>query len=67
MEFIKVELILTETKEGQGKDSIQVGLNSGSHHKQQANIQLQGGSEQANQPAYVISFLLILRPMVLRP
>lgn len=47
--------ILTETKEGQGKDSIQVGLNAGSHHKQQANIQLQGGSQQANQPAYVIS------------
>lgn len=47
--------ILNETKEGQGKDSIQVGLNAGSHHKQQANIQLQGGSEQANQPAYVIS------------
>lgn len=47
--------ILAESKEGQGKDSIQVGLNSGSHHKQQANIQLQGGSEQANQPAYVIS------------
>ncbi len=47
--------ILAETKEGQGKDSIQVGLNAGSHHKQQTNIQLQGGSEQANQPAYVIS------------
>lgn len=47
--------ILAETKEGQGKDSIQVGLNAGSHHKQQANIQLQGGSKQANQPAYVIS------------
>lgn len=47
--------ILTQTKEGQGKDSIQVGFNAGSHHKQQANIQLQGGSEQANQPAYVIS------------
>ena len=47
--------ILAETKEGQGKDSIQVGLNAGSHHKQQASIQLQGGSEQANQPAYVIS------------
>lgn len=47
--------ILAETKEGQGKDSIQVGLNAGSHHKQQANIQLQGGAEQANQPAYVIS------------
>ncbi|MFV5382090.1 TonB-dependent receptor domain-containing protein [Acinetobacter towneri] len=47
--------ILAETKEGQGKDSIQVGLNAGSHHKQQANIQLQGGAEQASQPAYVIS------------
>ena len=47
--------ILAESKEGQGKDSIQVGLNAGSHHKQQANIQLQGGAEQANQPAYVIS------------
>lgn len=47
--------ILAESKEGQGKDSIQVGLNAGSHHKQQANIQLQGGSEQANQPAYMIS------------
>lgn len=47
--------ILTQTKEGQGQDSIQVGFNVGSHHKQQANIQLQGGSEQANQPAYVIS------------
>ena len=46
---------MAETKEGEGKDSIQVGLNAGSHHKQQANIQLQGGSEQANQPAYVIS------------
>lgn len=47
--------ILTETREGQGKDSIQVGLNAGSHHKQQANIQVQGGSDQAHQPAYVIS------------
>ncbi|MCJ8160546.1 TonB-dependent receptor [Acinetobacter zhairhuonensis] len=47
--------ILTQTKEGQGQDSIQVGFNAGSHHKQQANIQLQGGSDQANQPAYVIS------------
>lgn len=47
--------ILAETKEGQGKDSLQLGLNIGSHHKQQANIQLQGGSEQDNQPAYVIS------------
>lgn len=47
--------ILIETREGQGKDSIQVGLNAGSHHKQQANIQVQGGSDQAHQPAYVIS------------
>lgn len=47
--------ILAESKEGQGKDSIQVGLNTGSHHKQQAYIQLQGGSEQFDQPAYMIS------------
>lgn len=47
--------IWAETREGQGRDSIQLGFSAGSHHKQQANLQLQGGSTEANQPAYMIS------------
>ncbi|MFU8926944.1 TonB-dependent receptor domain-containing protein [Acinetobacter puyangensis] len=47
--------ILAQSKEGEGKDSIQVGYNAGSHQKQQANIVLQGGSEHVGEPAYVLS------------
>nr|WP_081408766.1 TonB-dependent receptor [Acinetobacter larvae] len=47
--------ILTQTQEGQGRDSLQLGYVGGSHGKQQLNVQLQGGSDQASQPAYVIS------------
>ncbi len=47
--------ILAQTRQGEGKDSVRIGFNTGSRHRQQANITLQGGSEQASQPAYVIS------------
>ena len=47
--------ILTTTKQGTGKDSIELGYSGGSHHKSRADIVLQGGSEQANEPSYVVS------------
>lgn len=47
--------ILAQSKEGEGRDSIQLGYNAGSHQKQQGNIVLQGGSDHAGAPAYVIS------------
>lgn len=47
--------ILTSSKEGQGRDSVTLGYSGGSNHKNQANIVLQGGSEQANQPSYIVS------------
>lgn len=47
--------ILTTTKEGQGRDSIEVGYSGGSHNKGRADIVLQGGSDKANEPSYVIS------------
>ncbi|NNH88905.1 TonB-dependent receptor [Acinetobacter terrae] len=47
--------ILTTTKEGEGRDSIQLGYSRGSHNKGRADIVLQGGTDQANEPSYVIS------------
>ena len=47
--------ILTTTKQGEGRDSIQLGYSGGSHNKGRADIVLQGGADQANEPSYVIS------------
>ncbi|ENV74935.1 TonB-dependent receptor family protein [Acinetobacter ursingii] len=47
--------LLTTTKEGQGKDSVELSYSGGSHDKNRAGIVLQGGAKQANQPSYVIS------------
>ena len=47
--------ILTTTKEGEGRDSIELGYNAGSHNKSRAHIVLQGGGDQASEPSYVIS------------
>lgn len=47
--------ILTTTKEGEGRDSIELGYSAGSHNKNRANIVVQGGADQANEPSYVIS------------
>ncbi|MCJ8510804.1 TonB-dependent receptor [Acinetobacter lwoffii] len=47
--------ILTTTREGQGADSIELGHSAGSQNKGQTKLVLQGGSENANEPAYIIS------------
>ncbi|MFI8124364.1 TonB-dependent receptor family protein [Acinetobacter sp. ABJ-A23_2] len=47
--------ILTSTKEGQGKDSIELSYSGGSHDKSRAGIVLQGGAKGANEPSYIIS------------
>ncbi|WPP59973.1 TonB-dependent receptor [Acinetobacter pittii] len=47
--------ILTSTKEGQGKDSIELSYSGGSHDKSRAGFVLQGGAKGANEPSYVIS------------
>lgn len=47
--------ILTESRTGQGQDSITVGVGAGSHDLQQATISAQGGSDKSNEPAYYIS------------
>lgn len=47
--------ILTTTKEGQGRDSIELGYSTGSHNKNRTDVVLQGGSGQANEPSYVVS------------
>lgn len=47
--------ILTTTKEGEGRDSIELGYSGGSHHKNRADIVLQGGADKANEPSYVVS------------
>ncbi|OTG79000.1 TonB-dependent siderophore receptor [Acinetobacter sp. ANC 5054] len=47
--------ILTTTKEGTGKDSIELGYSGGSHNKSRADVVLQGGSEKASEPSYVVS------------
>ncbi|NNH01319.1 TonB-dependent receptor [Acinetobacter sp. ANC 5414] len=47
--------ILTTTKEGEGRDSIQLGYSGGSHNKGHADIVLQGGAEKPNEPSYIVS------------
>lgn len=47
--------ILTTTKEGTGRDSIELGYSGGSNNKGRADIVLQGGADKANEPSYVIS------------
>lgn len=47
--------ILTSTKEGQGKDSIELSYSGGSHDKSRAGLVLQGGAKGANEPSYIIS------------
>ncbi|MCF4553086.1 TonB-dependent receptor [Acinetobacter baumannii] len=47
--------ILTSTKEGQGKDSIELSYSGGSHDKSRARLVLQGGAKGANEPSYIIS------------
>ncbi|OTG67960.1 TonB-dependent siderophore receptor [Acinetobacter sp. ANC 4470] len=47
--------ILTTTKQGQGRDSIELGYAGGSHNKGRADIVLQGGADKANEPSYVVS------------
>ncbi len=47
--------ILTSTREGQGKDSIELSYSGGSHDKSRAGLVLQGGAKGANEPSYVIS------------
>ncbi|WP_447507121.1 TonB-dependent receptor family protein [Acinetobacter oleivorans] len=47
--------ILTSTKEGQGKDLIELSYSGGSHDKSRAGLVLQGGAKGANEPSYVIS------------
>ncbi len=47
--------ILTETRTGEGRDSVTVGVGAGSHDQQQVTLSAQGGADQANQPAYYIS------------
>ena len=47
--------ILTETRTGEGRDSVTVGIGAGTHDQQQVTLSAQGGADQANQPAYYIS------------
>jgi iron complex outermembrane recepter protein len=47
--------ILTTTREGQGADSIELGHSAGSQNKGQTKLVLQGGSENASEPSYIIS------------
>lgn len=47
--------ILTTTQQGEGRDSIQLGYSGGSHDKGRADIVLQGGADQPNEPSYVVS------------
>ncbi|EPE9870883.1 TonB-dependent receptor family protein [Acinetobacter baumannii] len=47
--------ILTSTKEGQGKDSIELSYSGGSHDKSRAGLVLQGGAKGVNEPSYIIS------------
>lgn len=47
--------ILTSTKEGQGKDSIELSYSGGSHDKSRVGLVLQGGAKGTNEPSYIIS------------
>ena len=47
--------ILATTKQGQGKDSLELGYAAGSHHKNRADLILQGGADRVGEPSYIIS------------
>ncbi|ENW02730.1 TonB-dependent receptor [Acinetobacter beijerinckii] len=47
--------ILATTREGQGKDSIELSYAGGSHNKNRAGLVLQGGAKNQNEPSYIIS------------
>ncbi|WP_432208656.1 TonB-dependent receptor domain-containing protein [Acinetobacter variabilis] len=47
--------ILTQSREGQGPDSVTLRYSGGSQNKGQTNLVLQGGSENASEPSYIIS------------
>ncbi|MFV5491893.1 TonB-dependent receptor [Acinetobacter sp. ASP199] len=47
--------ILTQSREGQGPDSLTLGYSGGSQNKGQTHLVLQGGSDHASEPSYVIS------------
>ncbi|EOR09753.1 TonB-dependent receptor [Acinetobacter sp. ANC 3926] len=47
--------ILATTREGQGKDSIEMSYAGGSHNKNRAGLVLQGGAKHQNEPSYIIS------------
>lgn len=47
--------ILATTREGQGKDSIEMSYAGGSHNKNHAGLVLQGGAKNQNEPSYIIS------------
>ncbi|ESK37699.1 hypothetical protein P256_02132 [Acinetobacter nectaris CIP 110549] len=48
-------VLLAETKEGKGKDSVTLNYGGGSHNSNHTGMILQGGAESSSQPAYVIS------------
>lgn len=48
-------VVLTQTKEGFGKDSITINYGTGQHHSNHSGLILQGGSSQSSEPAYIIS------------
>lgn len=47
--------ILATTREGQGKDSIELSYAGGSHNKNRPGLVLQGGAKNQNEPSYIIS------------
>lgn len=47
--------ILATTREGIGKDSIEMSYAGGSHNKNRAGLILQGGSDHQYEPSYIIS------------
>lgn len=47
--------VLATTREGQGKDSIEMNYAGGSHNKNRAGIVLQGGAKNQNEPSYIVS------------
>lgn len=47
--------ILTTTREGKGRDSVELGYAGGSHHKNKTSLVLQGGADKAGEPSYIIS------------
>lgn len=47
--------ILATTREGTGKDSIEMSYAGGSHNKNRAGLILQGGSDHQYEPSYIIS------------